>query len=83
MLLHSEYGKSQTAIILDKSDSTYKHGNSFLFSVDAEQKFSSASFGKQEFENSFKPASDKDFNFGLTSTAIWFKLRLVNVTNEQ
>src|SRR5207249_2704782 len=51
--------------------------------VDKDKKFSSEDFHSKEFLSTLKPATEKNFNFGLTSAAIWYQFTLVNQTGDK
>ncbi len=74
---------AQPTLVLSDSKKFYTHENSFLFIEDKDSRFSSKDFGNSEFQNSFKPAEQKNFNFGLTASAIWYKFTLENVTGDK
>src|SRR5689334_6273484 len=74
---------AQKTIVLSDSKKFYEHGNSFVFFEDKLKKFSSLDFTRTEFLDEFKPATDRNFNFGLTSSAIWYKFSLYNATGER
>ena len=76
-------GSAQVPIDLADSKKFYDHSNSFLFLKDDERKFSSRDFHSPEFLDAFKPAAAKQFNFGLTSAAIWYRFVLVNETGDR
>jgi len=74
---------AQPEIILNDSKKFYNHENPFLYLEDKDRKFSSADFNNTAFQNDFKPAEGKKFNFGLTSSAIWYKFTVVNETSDK
>jgi len=75
--------KAQQPILLSDSKKFYSHSDSFLFLKDEDRKYSSLDFQDPAFLEGFKPAGAKQFNFGLTSAAIWYRFVLVNETGDR
>src|SRR5262249_3776698 len=40
-------------------------------------------FTNENFIDAFKPATEKDFNFGLTASAIWYQFSVANATGDK
>jgi signal transduction histidine kinase len=74
---------AQDAIVLSDSNKTYSHENSFNYYVDKAKAYSAGDINKPEFVSEFKPATGGDFNFGLTSAAVWHKFTLINEAGTQ
>src|SRR5687768_12924301 len=74
---------AQQPIYLSDSKKTYDHSDAFLYLKDDGRVYSSKDFYDPAFTGAFSPAGGKHFNFGLTSAAIWYRFRLVNVTGER
>ncbi|HMG16145.1 MAG TPA: 7TM diverse intracellular signaling domain-containing protein [Saprospiraceae bacterium] len=75
--------KAQSLISLSERNKIYTPQNSFLFLTDQLKKFSSKDISTPEFQKALKPATVKDFNFGLSNAAIWYKISLANITGDR
>jgi two-component system NtrC family sensor kinase len=83
LISRSLAGVAQQPLHLSDNKKFYGHSNTFLFLKDDERKYSSADFYLPVFTEGFKPAGPKQFNFGLTSAAIWYHFVLVNETGDR